>query len=112
MEFLGREKEMEVLENQYRRDHSFVLMYGRRRVGKSTLITRFIQGKNAVYYSVNDDLGTMYLSGFTEAIREAMPHLGRKLKGFDADEAVLTAVESRSSSPVRIERGEDMESSR
>ena len=40
-----------------------------------------------------------------------MPHLGRKLKGFDADEAVLTAVESRSSSPVRIERGEDMESS-
>lgn len=46
-----------------------------------------------------------------EAIREAMPHLGRKLKGFDADEAVLTAVESRSSSPVRIERGEDMESS-
>lgn len=46
-----------------------------------------------------------------EAIREAMPHLGRKLKGFDADEAVLTAVESRSSSPVKIERGEDMESS-
>lgn len=46
-----------------------------------------------------------------ESIRQAMPHLGRKLKGFDSDEAVMTAVESRSSSPVRIERNEEMESS-
>ena len=40
----------------------------------------------------------------TEAIREAMPHLGRKLRGFDRDDAVMTAVETRSSSPVRILR--------
>ena len=92
MEFLGREKEMEVLENQYRKDHSFVLMYGRRRVGKSTLITRFIQGKNAVYYSVNDDLGTMYLSGFTEAIREAT---GSNISRFDSwSDAISFFVES------------------
>lgn len=92
MEFLGREKEMEVLENQYRKDHPFVLMYGRRRVGKSTLITRFIQGKNAVYYSVNDDLGTMYLSGFTEAIREAT---GSNISRFDSwSDAISFFVES------------------
>lgn len=46
-----------------------------------------------------------------ECIREAMPELGKKLRGFDSDEAVMTAVESRSSSPVRIERNEEMESS-
>ena len=92
MEFLGREKEMEVLENQYRKDHPLVLMYGRRRVGKSTLITRFIQGKNAVYYSVNDDLGTMYLSGFTEAIREAT---GSNISRFDSwSDAISFFVES------------------
>ena len=36
-----------------------------------------------------------------------MPHLGRKLKGFDDDSAILTAVETRSSSPVRIPRDSD-----
>ncbi len=46
-----------------------------------------------------------------EAIREAVPIFGRKLKGFDSDDALLTAVESRSSSPVRILRDENMECS-
>ena len=46
-----------------------------------------------------------------EAIIEAMPHLGKKLRGFDSDEAILTAVETRSSSPVRIRRAEDMQTS-
>ncbi|MDY5463512.1 NAD(P)/FAD-dependent oxidoreductase [Hornefia butyriciproducens] len=45
-----------------------------------------------------------------DAIREAMPHLGQKLKGFDADDARMTAVETRSSSPVRILRDEHFES--
>lgn len=45
----------------------------------------------------------------SEAIIEAMPYLGRKLKGFDSDDAIMTAVETRSSSPVRIFRGKDMQ---
>ncbi len=45
-----------------------------------------------------------------KAIKEAVPEMGKKLKGFDADSAVLTAVETRSSSPVRILRDENMES--
>ncbi len=43
----------------------------------------------------------------TAALREALPLLGRKLRGFDSPDAVLTAVESRSSSPVRILRDSD-----
>ena len=39
-----------------------------------------------------------------EALEEGIPMLGRKLKGFDSPDAVLTAVETRSSSPVRIVR--------
>ncbi len=38
------------------------------------------------------------------ALEEGIPMLGRKLKGFDSPDAVLTAVETRSSSPVRIVR--------
>lgn len=41
------------------------------------------------------------------AMREAMPHLGKKLKGFDADDAKVSAVETRSSSPVRILRNKE-----
>ena len=46
------------------------------------------------------------------AIREAMPHLGKKLKGFDSDDAVMTAVEARSSSPVRFTRDSSLVGSR
>ena len=46
-----------------------------------------------------------------ESIVEAMPHLGRKLRGFDAPDAVMKAVETRSSSPVRILRDETGQSS-
>ena len=44
-----------------------------------------------------------------DAMREAMPCLGRKIKGFDADDAKMTAVETRSSSPVRFPRNEYLE---
>jgi len=43
----------------------------------------------------------------TEAMREALPLLEGKLKGFAHPDAVLTGVETRSSSPVRIERNEN-----
>ena len=43
----------------------------------------------------------------SESIIEAMPFLGRRLKGFDCDDAIMTAVETRSSSPVRILRDEN-----
>ncbi|MGC7846621.1 NAD(P)/FAD-dependent oxidoreductase [Desulforudis sp. 1088] len=46
-----------------------------------------------------------------ETIREAIPEFDKKLRGFNHPEAVLTGVETRSSSPVRIVRDENFESS-
>ncbi len=46
----------------------------------------------------------------TETIRAAIPEMGRKLHGFDRTDAVLTGVETRSSSPVRVTRGNDLQS--
>ena len=46
----------------------------------------------------------------TESMRAAIPLLARKLAGFDAADAVLTGVETRSSSPVRITRGDGLAS--
>ena len=46
----------------------------------------------------------------SETLRAAIPEMGRKLHGFDAPDAVLTGVETRSSSPVRVTRGSDLQS--
>ena len=45
-----------------------------------------------------------------DAMREALPVFGRKIKGFDMPDAVLTGVETRTSSPLRIDRHNDMQS--
>ncbi len=42
-----------------------------------------------------------------QTMRQALPDFARRLKGFDRADAVMTGVETRSSSPVRILRGED-----
>ena len=44
------------------------------------------------------------------ALREALPAFGRKIKGFDMPDAVLTGVETRTSSPLKITRGENFQS--
>lgn len=47
----------------------------------------------------------------TQSLREAIPIFGRRIQGFDRYDAVLTGVESRSSSPVRICRDESGQAS-
>ena len=44
------------------------------------------------------------------AMREAIPVFGKKIRGFDMHDAVLTGVETRTSSPVKITRGDDFQS--
>lgn len=45
-----------------------------------------------------------------EAIREAIPVFDKKIPGFAMHDAVLTGVETRTSSPIRIKRGDDFQS--
>ena len=45
------------------------------------------------------------------ALREALPAFGKKIKGFDMADAVLTGVETRTSSPIKMPRGDDLQSS-
>ena len=56
------------------------------------------------------DLHTVLPPKITGALKEALPALDGNLKGFAHPDAVLTAPETRSSSPVRIIRGEDKQS--
>ncbi|MBT9505291.1 NAD(P)/FAD-dependent oxidoreductase [Rhodoferax sp.] len=56
------------------------------------------------------DLATALPRYAIEAIREALPAFAHKIKGFDMPDAVLTGVETRTSSPLKIPRGEDFQS--
>jgi len=58
--FIGRTKELSFLEAAYSsKESAFIPIYGRRRVGKSELILKFINNKPAVYY----DRPTLVFSG-------------------------------------------------
>ncbi|MGI6106358.1 MAG: NAD(P)/FAD-dependent oxidoreductase [Lachnospiraceae bacterium] len=56
------------------------------------------------------DLNRVLPDGVSAALKEAVPYFGRKIRGFDRPDAVLSGVESRTSSPVRILRDESGES--
>ena len=55
-------------------------------------------------------LSTALPSYAIAAIRDAIPAFGKKIKGFDMADAVLIGVETRTSSPLKITRGEDFQS--
>ena len=57
------------------------------------------------------DLHDVLPAPVTRGLEQALPILGAQLEGFDCPDAVLTAPETRSSSPVRIVRGGDRQSS-
>ena len=56
------------------------------------------------------DFDKLFPSFITDNLRNALPQLDRKLPGFAAKDSLLTGVETRTSSPVRIFRGDDYQS--
>ena len=56
MRFIGRQQELSKLNDEYNREGSFVVIYGRRRVGKTTLIKEFLKGKTAFYFLATEEL--------------------------------------------------------
>ena len=53
------------------------------------------------------DLASALPAYAIDAIREALPVFGKQIHGFDRDDAVLTGIETRTSSPLRITRDND-----
>ena len=71
MKFIGRKEELGKLEAEYQRDGSFVVVYGRRRVGKTTLIKEFIKNKTAFYYLATEELETQSMKRLAGVIGRA-----------------------------------------
>lgn len=67
--FLGRKSELDVLQQEYdKRRFAFSVIYGRRRVGKTTLIREFIKDKPAIYFQATQSNEKDNLENFSRAI--------------------------------------------
>ena len=56
------------------------------------------------------DIEKLFSKEINDSFKEALREFGRKIKGFDSENAIITAVESRTSSPIRIKRFDDRQS--
>jgi len=71
--FVNRESELQTLQNEYNTPYSSLsVIYGRRRVGKTTLIREFIKDKPMIYYYATEINLSMQLQSFTKDIRELL----------------------------------------
>ena len=71
MAFVGRERELEALERLYATDvFQMPVVYGRRRVGKTSLIGRFVEGKPAVLFTARESSAKENLTALSRAVHE------------------------------------------
>ncbi len=69
--FIGRGRELSALEKLYKSDKfEFAVIYGRRRVGKTALINKFIDDKNAIYFMGVESNAKQNLENFSKSIME------------------------------------------
>lgn len=68
MKFLGRVSELRTLEREFARGSGFVVVYGRRRVGKTTLIKEFLKGKEGLYFLATEELEGGNLRNFSRVL--------------------------------------------
>ncbi len=86
--FFGRAREMEELENRYQSGRfELGIIYGARRIGKTSLIRNFIEGRNAFYFQARQTTETENLRAFTRAFNL---FLGREVRfSYDSFEAAF-----------------------
>ena len=67
--FIGREKELADLEELYSQDRfQLFVLYGRRRVGKTTLLNEFCKNKDAIFYSAEQSNDKLNLEKFSSLV--------------------------------------------
>ncbi len=94
MAFIGRERELASLNDMYREDKfQMFVLYGRRRVGKTTLLNEFCKDKPAIFYSAEQSNRKLNLEKFSEAV---FSYYGETtLEPFSSWENAITYIDER-----------------
>lgn len=101
--FVDRENELEALEREYRReDASFIVIYGRRRVGKTTTIERFIEEKRSIYFLATEELESVNRDSFKNVVAMALGNALLASASIERWEDVFDVIAESASSDDRL----------
>lgn len=91
--FIGRAQELEFLNSAYSSDKAeFIVLYGRRRVGKTELITTFCEDKPNIFYAAKESTDTAQLRSFSQTLIAYDNERFRFLDTFKDWEAAFSAL--------------------
>lgn len=91
--FIGREAELQFLESQYRSTGGkLVVLYGRRRVGKTETLRQFCEGKPHVYYACQESPDRMQLRAFSQKLLKEKIQASAYIQEFDEWEKAFWAI--------------------
>jgi AAA+ ATPase superfamily predicted ATPase len=92
--FVGRDEDLKFLESEYQRDKfSFIPIYGRRRVGKTTLIREFIKDKTAIYYQAAEEKKELNIERLSQTISQLIyPGLPASIQMLPDFQAIFDAI--------------------
>ena len=91
--FIGREQELTFLNESYNSNHAeMVVVYGRRRVGKTELITKFCEDKPNIFYAAKECSDGVQLQSFSKAIVSYAPEQFKFVDNFRDWEQAFSAL--------------------
>jgi len=91
--FIDRENETEFLQSEYdRNSSSLVILYGRRRVGKTALASEFAKGKDALYFLATEESEAQNRSAFKDIVADFTGNELLKNAGIDSWELIFKSL--------------------
>jgi len=102
--FVNRKQELDFLGKQYQvQKSSLVIIYGRRRIGKTALIKKFIEDKPAIYFLASEEVESQNIEYFKRAVSSFLKNpLIEKLSGISWDDIFDILVKTKSDKKVVI----------
>ncbi len=95
MKFIGRRRELAFLESCYTQNAAqLVVMYGRRRVGKTETLRRFCEGKQSVFFSCAQETDAATLRSFSQRLLVHDATAARLVDSYPSWQAALEAIAS------------------
>lgn len=92
--FIGRKSELDSLEKAYESNKfELAVIYGRRRVGKTTLIKEFVEGKSGIFFVANQESKNDALKRMSRLVLETFPAAKTYLEMFDSWDKILEYIQ-------------------
>lgn len=96
IQFINRKEELEFLEENYQEKKSnFIVIYGRRRVGKTELLLHFIKKHNAIYLLATQDVEKEIIASFSKTIADFYDDEALKVNPFFKFEQLIEYIQKK-----------------